>query len=121
MVNFTVIPQNSKVINRRDSLVQGYHMRSYGMDPSDTVLPWTCGKLVTEVSLSTRRYQVASITQNNHIYEDLVEYFRSKVLLNLWSQVNIQNTSTTSTPSVYQPHVKQLPHSLRIPLQIQSL
>jgi len=48
------------------------------------------------VSLSTRRYQVASITQNNYVYEDLVEYFRLEVLLNLRSQVNIQNALTTS-------------------------
>ena len=66
-------------------------MRSYKMDPSNTILPQTCGKLVTEVSLSTRRYQVASITQNNHVYKDLVKYFRSEVSLNLRSQVNIQN------------------------------
>ena len=45
------------------------------------------------MSLSTRRYQVASITQNNHVYEDLVEYFRSEVSLNLRSQVNIRNAS----------------------------
>ena len=45
--------------------------------------------------LSTRRYQVASITQNNHVYEDLVKYFRSEVLLNLGSQVNVRNASTT--------------------------
>ena len=32
-----------------------------------------------------------SIMQNNHIYKDLVKYFRLKVLLNLKSQVNIQN------------------------------
>ena len=32
-----------------------------------------------------------SITQNNYIYEDLVEYFKLKVLLNLWSQVNVRN------------------------------
>ena len=46
--------------------------------------------------LSTRRYQVASITQNNHVYEDLVEYFRLEELLNLRSQVNVRNASTTS-------------------------
>src|SRR6266581_1641378 len=45
------------------------------------------------MSLSTRRYQVASITQNNHVYEDLVKYFRSKISLNLRSQVNVQNAS----------------------------
>src|SRR6266702_6394424 len=45
------------------------------------------------MSLSTRRYQVASITQNKHVYKDLVEYFRSKVSLNLRSQVNVQNAS----------------------------
>jgi hypothetical protein len=74
------------------------------------------------VSLSTRRYQVASITQNNHVYEDLVEYFRSEVSLNLRSQVNVQNANNylntlripqhppyTLTPSVYQLYVKQLP------------
>jgi hypothetical protein len=32
-----------------------------------------------------------SIMQNNHIYEDLVEYFKSKVSLNLKSQVNVRN------------------------------
>ena len=64
-------------------------MRLYGMDPSDTVLPYTCGKLVIEVLISTRRYQVASITQNNRVYEDLVKYFRLEVLLNLQSQVNV--------------------------------
>ena len=41
--------------------------------------------------LSTRRYQVASITQNNYVYKDLVEYFRLEVLLNLRSQVDVQN------------------------------
>ena len=44
----------------------------YKMDPSDTVLPQTCEKPVTEVLLSTGRYQVASITQNNRVYKDLV-------------------------------------------------
>src|SRR6266700_1314597 len=34
--------------------------------------------------------------QNNHVYEDLVEYFRSEVSLNLRSQVNVQNASTIS-------------------------
>ena len=68
-------------------------MRLYGMDPGDTILPQTYGKLVIEVLLSTRRYQVASITQNNHVYKDLVEYFRSEVSLNLRSQVDVQNTS----------------------------
>ena len=29
--------------------------------------------------------------QNNCVYEDLVKYFKSEVLLNLRSQVNIQN------------------------------
>jgi len=52
------------------------------------------------VSLSTGRYQVASITQNNHVYEDLVEYFRSEVSLNLGSQVNVQN----ALPSTYNPN-----------------
>ena len=47
-------------------------MRLYGMDPSDTVLPQTYGKPVIEVLLSTKRYQVASITQNNYVYKDLV-------------------------------------------------
>jgi len=60
-------------------------MRLYGIDPGDTILPLTCGKLVIEVLLSTRRYQVASITQNNHVYEDLVKYFRLEVSLNLGS------------------------------------
>jgi len=48
------------------------------------------------VSLSTRRYQVTSITQNNYVYKDLVKYFRLEVSLNLRSQVNIQNALTTS-------------------------
>ena len=30
-------------------------------------------------------------TQNNHVYKDSVKYFRSEVLLNLGSQVNIRN------------------------------
>jgi len=34
--------------------------------------------------------------QNNHIYKDLVKYFRLEVLLNLRSQVNIQNALTIS-------------------------
>jgi len=29
--------------------------------------------------------------QNNYVYEDLVEYFRSEVSLNLRSQVNVRN------------------------------
>jgi len=33
--------------------------------------------------------------QNNRVYEDLVKYFRLEVLLNLGSQVNVQNASTT--------------------------
>jgi len=53
------------------------------------------------VSLSTKRYQVASITQNNHIYKDLVEYFRSEVSLNLKSQVNIQNASNNYLNTLY--------------------
>ena len=60
-------------------------MRLYKIDPSDTMLPQTYGKPVTEVSLSTRRYQIAFITQNNHVYKNLVKYFRLKVLLNLRS------------------------------------
>ena len=32
-----------------------------------------------------------SITQNNRVYEDLVKYFRLKVLLNLRFYINIQN------------------------------
>ena len=42
-------------------------------------------KPVTEILLSTGRYQVASIMQNNYVYKDLVKYFRSEVLLNLKS------------------------------------
>jgi len=34
-----------------------------------------------------------SITQNNHVYKDLVKYFRLEVLLNPGSQVNVQNAS----------------------------
>ena len=34
-----------------------------------------------------------SIIQNNRVYKDLVKYFRSKVSLNLQSQVNVQNAS----------------------------
>ena len=37
--------------------------------------------------------------QNNHVYEDLVKYFRLEVLLNLGSQVNIQNA--LKQPSQY--------------------
>ena len=89
------------------------------------------------MSLSTGRYQVASITQNNHVYEDLVEYFRSEVLLNLGSQVNVRNALPTTpylptipTPSAIlqichvEYHVQQRAHNasaLPIPSSLLNL
>ena len=41
--------------------------------------------------------------QNNRVYEDLVEYFRLEVLLNLRSQVNVQNASNNYLNTLYVP------------------
>jgi len=39
VVKYTVNYRAARFSNRRDSLVQGYYMRLYEMDPGDTVLP----------------------------------------------------------------------------------